>query len=268
MDLSQIQHGNVQLDGLMSNPEFADLLGEDFKQSHVKWNAEDDAKLIVKFLSMPKILSFVSKQTGKPKLIQSDYVSIRLDEYSEHVVEVGFVRDAYGKIEEIAGIQIPSPKREEYLARFPKAWEAYQRQFERAEGTPLSQLKGITLNEIAQLSVYKIRTIEALADSTDRLYIPSGSQPAHLDMRDGGGSYVELREAARRYIKENGEFEAIVQAKTEAQAEAAALREVVARLQAELSATGPTASEQIAIHNDQLIRDERNAAQAKAERRK
>lgn len=267
MDLSQIQHGNVQLQGLMSNPEFADILGDEFKQQHVKWKPEDDAKLIVRFFSAAVLLSHASEKLKKPKIIQSDFVAIRLDEYSEHITEVGFKRDAFGKVEEVAGMKIPHPKREEYTQRFPKAWESYQRQYERAEGTPLNQLKGITLSEIAQLSVYKIRTIEALADSTDRLYIPSGSQPAFLDERDGGGSYVELREEARRFIKENGEFEAIVQAKAEAQAEAAALREVVARLQAEIAATGPTASEQIAIHNDQLIRDAKLAARVKAEKR-
>jgi hypothetical protein len=252
----------------MSNPEFADLLGEEFKQQHVKWKAEDDAKLIVRFFSAAVLLSHASEQLKKPKIIQSDFVAIRLDEYSEYITEVGFKRDAFGKIEEVAGIKIPHPKREEYTQRFPKAWEAYQRQYERAEGTPLNQLKSITLSEIAQLSVYKIRTIEALADSTDRLYIPSGSQPAFLDEREGGGTYVELREEARRFIKENGEFEAVVQAKAEAQAEAAVLREVVARLQAELSATGPTAKEQIDIHNEQIALDERQVEKAKAERRK
>jgi hypothetical protein len=268
MDLSQIQHGNVQIQGLMSNPEFADLLGEEFRQQHVKYKPEDDAKLIVRFYSAAVLLSHASEQLKKPKIIQSDFVAIRLDEYSEHITEVGYKRDAFGKVEEVAGMKIPHPKREEYIQRFPKAWEAYQRQYERSEGTPLNQLKGITLTEIAQLGFYKIRTIEALADSTDRLYIPSGSNPPFLDDREGGGSYIELREEARRFIKENGEFEAVVQAKAEAQAEAAALREVVARLQAELAATGPTASEQIAIHNDQLIRDSKQEAIAKAERRK
>jgi hypothetical protein len=252
----------------MSNPEFADLLGEDFKQQHVRWKPEDDAKLIVRFFSAAVLLSHASEQLKKPKVVQSDFISIRLDEYSEYVTEVGYIRDSFGHIQEVAGVKVPHPKREEYLARFPKAWEVYQRQYERAEGTPLSQLKGIALNDIAQLGVFKIFTIEALADAPDRLFLPSGAQPAILDTRDDGGSFIALREAARRHIKENGEFEAIVRAKDEARAEAEQLKALVAKLQAELGATGPNDAEKIALHNEQLAQTAKLEARVKEEKRR
>jgi len=269
MDFSQIQHGNIPLDGLLSNPEFSDLLGDDFAKQYAKYKPEDDAKLIVRFFSAPVLLSWASEQLRKPRVVQSDYIAIRLDEYSEHIIEVGFRRDEYGKpITSRSGEKIPSPAREEYLARFPKAWERYQRQFEKAEGTPLAQLPGITISDIAELGVYKIYTIEALKDASDRLFIGLDGKSPFLDVRDDGGSYFELRESARRYIKENGEFESVVKAKMEAEAEVIAMKAELAKLRAALASTGPTTQEKIEIENAQAVMDERTAAQNKMERRR
>lgn len=268
MDFSQIQHGNVQINGLLSNPEFSDLLGEDFKQQYTRYNPKEDAKLLVRFFSGAVLLGYATEQLRKPKVIQSDFIAIRLDEYTEHIAEVGWERDPFGKPILVGGERVPTPLREEYLTRFPRAWEQYERQFHKSEGTPLSQLPGCSLSDIAELGVYKIGTVEALADASDRLFIPMGANPPFLDKREDGGTYFELREKARQYVKENGEFESVVKAKAAAEAEAAELRAMVEKLKSELAASGPVDAEKVAIHNEQLARDERQAALAKAERRK
>jgi hypothetical protein len=268
MDFGQIQHGNIQLGNLISNPEFSDFLGDEFKAQHIVHDPQQDAKLLVRFFSGAVLLSYASSQLRKPKVVQTDFISIRLDEYNEHITEVGYERDAYGNYTIIGGEKVPTPLREEYTSRFPLAWASYQKQFEDSIGTPLSQLRGITLSEIAELGIYKIGTIEALADAHDRLFISvRGSDPL-LDVRENGKTYFELREQARNFIKENGQLEAIVKAKEAAEIENEQLKELVQKLKSELVPSSPTTQDHIDIQNEQAVLDERLLARAKAEKRK
>lgn len=266
MDFSQIQHGNVYLPNLLNNGDYADLMGT--TTEYQQFNPKDDAKLIVRFISAPLLLEYVSNQLKRPKVIQSDFISIRLDEFTEHFTEVGFERDVSGAVvKDALGEPIPTEKRKEYLSRWPKAWEAYQKQFEQAVGTPLSQLANITLSEIASLQLYKIKTIEAFAESNDRLY------DEVFTTREGGGTFLQLREQARQYVKENGQIEMIIKAKAEAEAEAEAMKNKVKELEAyiasnlkqDLISTGPTNDEAIKILKEQQAMEKAQLARKKLE---
>ena len=78
---------------------------------------------------------------------------------------------------------------EEYISRFPKQWEAFQRMNDEdaVEGTPLSEWPGINRAQAEELKFYNCHTLEQLANVAD----------SQLQEFQGFGT---LRERARRYL--------------------------------------------------------------------
>ena len=78
----------------------------------------------------------------------------------------------------------------EHINRFPKHWEAFQRQQdqEALEGTPLSEWSGVNRAQVEELRYFHIRTVEHLADVQDGAV---GNVPGLVGLRERARAYLE-----------------------------------------------------------------------------
>lgn len=124
------------------------------------------------FYTEPVHMEFLSKQLGKPRYEDRDFVKIIIPgDRRSMVVE---------------------PVNEDHKARWPKEYEAFKAGKELPlEGTPLANWpnSAITRSRVEELAYFNIRTVEQMADVTD----------AHLQNL-GMGAY-ELRAVARKFLE-------------------------------------------------------------------
>lgn len=111
--------------------------------------------------------------------------------------------------------------------RFPEQWAAYQRgqASEAVEGTPLEKLPGIVKSQVMELRHFHVHTVEQLARLAD----------GHVQKMMGA---MELRQRARDWLAAAEGAEPLAAARAEIakrDAEAAALREQMADMQAQVS---------------------------------
>lgn len=114
--------------------------------------------------------NFKSSQEGRPIYDDKDFVKIQTPGDTKTTV-VRLVTD-------------------QDKQRFPRSWEAYQRNVELAqEGTPLEEWNLISRSQTKELKHVGISTVETLADVSDS------------NIQKLGPGYSQLRQRARQYLE-------------------------------------------------------------------
>lgn len=142
----------------------------------------DDSGLFVEFSREPKLMVFKSEQANRPIYEDRDYISITYaGGKSVNKREVRLVPDNNG------GPSDPD--------RFPKHWEAFQRQAEQAQsGTQLEVMPWLTKSQVFELKAQRVHTVEALANIPDSALNISGGR----GLRDKAQKYLATAEAGAR----------------------------------------------------------------------
>jgi hypothetical protein len=224
-----VQYGGVMPRGI-TDPELIAHLPEDMRvQSRGDYDPKRDQKLLVRFYQDVKFMGAKSAREGRVRLLTTDYVAIRTDEYSEIHHEVGFQTDADGYKIGLDGNPVETESRYYWRTRFPEHWKEYQLTIGGEHGTPLRSYPHIDPAEIGELNAMKVYTCEAFAKLSDTLLTKMGK-------RDNGGSWVDLRDQVLAHLKQVGIDEALAKQKEAAEREAIELRQQLKELERKFQA--------------------------------
>lgn len=142
----------------------------------------NDRVLHVEFTREPKLMKYKSEQAGRPICEDRDYICITYAGGKSVLKrEVRLEPDNNG------GPSDPE--------RFPKHWEAFQRQAEQAQsGTQLEMMPWLTKSQVFELKAQKIYTVEALANIPDSALTITGGR----SLRERSQKYLAAADAGAR----------------------------------------------------------------------
>jgi len=145
--------------------------------------AESDKKLFVVFFREAVHNEFKSIEAGRP--IFEDKDMIRIHTPGSRDTTVGEAH--YG-----------------YQQRFPRQWAQYKQNLEQTtSGTPLSAVPWLTVGQVAELSVFNVKSVEQLASMPDSI---ANKFMNHQALKQQAAHYLEAAAGAAPLLKLQAEL--------------------------------------------------------------
>ena len=166
---------------------------------------EWDSKLHVRFFNRPRLDIEASTKENRPIYKDVPHIEIMIPGDKNNIVTAEVW--------------------DQHIRRFPDHWRQFQAgQADQVVGTPLRVAPFLTPSQVEELSYFKIRTVEQLADLSDSNMTFMGAR--------------EFQQAAKRYIEKSKGADALMSRMDAIEARAAAAEARAAEAEAKLAEVG------------------------------